>query len=829
MQFAITILYGETLMRRWGPGIRAVAGAVGLICLAASPGLGAADVVRVGIAIDGPWERNDEIRGKLEGEVLALIRGEFDVRFPAAKRLEADWTLAGVSAVVDELLADPEVDILLAAGPISAAYVCQIAHLRKPVIALFVFSTDIQDVPFLKEEGGKGRSGVKNLNYVTFQHDLKLELQKFQTVVPFRKLAVLVSRGLYDAVPAVREWYEAELSGLGLEITYVRVAGSAGEALAALPAGVEAVYVGPLLELTTRQYGDFIAGLIERRLPSFAMWGSEEVEAGLLASFYLAADFDRLGRRVAMNMQRILLGEDPGEIPVVFRRAERLTINAATARAIGVYPSWSTLTDAVLFHEEPEGLERSLSLARAARQAVRVNLDLAAADRGVAAGVESVRDAQSRLRPQIEASVLGTVIDEDRAKASFGAAAERTVSAALTVSHLIYSDPARSNVDIQTHRQASLEQEREQLLLDIALEATVTYLNVLRAKTVERIQKDNLSVTRSNLELARARQAIGVARAAEINRWESDVAARRRAVLEAGAQRSRTRIALNRRLHRPLEEQFAAEPVDINDPAVMCNPSRMHPYYQDQRSWSLFRDFMVQEALAASPELRQLDASIAAQRRFLAAARRAFTHPTIALQGVLSARTEAGAGSASGAIDDLPMALPTADDVEWSIGLRAALPLADGGIRGAAERKAEEDLARLRLARQAAVERVEQRVRSALYDTGASFSGIELAQDAATAAGYNLESVKDAYARGAIPIVELIDAQNAALVADLAAANAEYDFIIDMMHVERAVGRFDALSSPDEREAFYRRVQDYFDTAAAPESFQRAGAAADLH
>ena len=64
-----------------------------------------------------------------------------------------------------------------------------------------------------------------------------------------------------------------------------------------------------------------------------------------------------------------------------------------------------------------------------------------------------------------------------------------------------------------------------------------------------------------------------------------------------------------------------------------------------------------------------------------------------------------------------------------------------------------------------------------------------------------------------VGILVLLDAQNQALVVDLAAANAVFDYLIDLMGVQRAVGRFDYYRSPQERQDFLNRVQAFFDQA----------------
>ena len=68
----------------------------------------------------------------------------------------------------------------------------------------------------------------------------------------------------------------------------------------------------------------------------------------------------RLTRRVALNVQRTLLGEDPGTLPVMLEQESRLTINMATAREIGWYPTWDLLTEAKLINEEEEDIARDL-------------------------------------------------------------------------------------------------------------------------------------------------------------------------------------------------------------------------------------------------------------------------------------------------------------------------------------------------------------------------------------------------------------------------------------------------------------------------------------
>ena len=70
--------------------------------------------------------------------------------------------------------------------------------------------------------------------------------------------------------------------------------------------------------------------------------------------------------------------------------------------------------------------------------------------------------------------------------------------------------------------------------------------------------------------------------------------------------------------------------------------------------------------------------------------------------------------------------------------------------------------------------------------------------------------VLEKYKEGVVDILVLLDAQNSALVADLLAANAIFDYLIDLMGTQRAVGRFDYYRSAQDRQQFLGRLDAYF-------------------
>jgi outer membrane protein TolC/ABC-type uncharacterized transport system substrate-binding protein len=774
-----------------------------LLFLPTSLRAGQLPIVRIGIVFDGQWGRFPMQIEIFQQQIIDLTTGEFDVKFPVEKQIYGNWSIAGLKNALNQLFADPEVDLILILGFFVPHEVYQHKTLPKPIVFPFVIDAELQDLP-LKN----GTSGIKNLNYLAPFGIFKKDIKAFREIVPFSRITVLIDQLTLNGFPQLQEKMHEIVRKNNVSLTIVPVSSSAESALALLTTDTQAVYVMPLLRLSSHEFDLLTAGLIERRIPSFSLWGRHEVEKGLFMSVSPEFDMPRLARRTALNLQRILLGENAGSIEVDFSQGERLTINMATANAIGVYPNWSLLIEADIIHEKFKDIKRSLSLTSAVQEAISVNLDLMAANRAVAAGVHNIREARSLLLPQIEITNEGLIIDKDRARASAGVMAERTFSNSASLSQFLYSEKAWANFDIQRHIQSTREEERKTLRLDIAQDAAVAYLNVLKVKSFERIQIDNLKVTQSNLDLARNRLAIGFSGPSDVYRLESDIAIKRRSVINAKARLRQTEIALNRLLHRPIEEQFLTEEAGLDDTVLITNQSLFFSYLDNPKKFNILRDFMVNEGIDAAPELHSLNAAIAANERKVVSARRSFWSPIFSLQGnIIDAFSESGVGEDA---SSNTFSLDKSDDTDWNILFKLSFPLYTGGAKDASLKRAMEELSKLRFEHQGMLERVDANIRSTLYQAWASFLGIDLSKKAAESAHKNLDLVTDSYSRGVTKIIDLIDAQNASLVADLTAANTTYDFLIDLMRVQRAVGKYNFFLDIEERKAWLKRLESFF-------------------
>ncbi|MEZ4647537.1 MAG: TolC family protein [Candidatus Eisenbacteria bacterium] len=767
--------------------------------------------VRVGFVVDGPWERNDEIVSLFRDEIRRVNENDFDVRFPETAMLAGTHDGPSVQAALERLFSDRSIDLVVAMGPISTLEAARWERpLTKPVVAPFVLDSDTEGIPRTE----RGTSGVPNLVYIEGPQTIQEDLNAFRSIVDFRKLGFLLNQSLRERLRALGVDLDSRFQALGVDVQVVAVGSSADETLAALDSDVDAIYLVPLIELAPGEFDRLIQGLIEKKLPSFSFLGREDVERGILAGLTAESIFPRYARRAALDVQRILLGEPAANLPVAISRNEELSLNMATVRAIGVHPSFEVLTEAVIVDPTPSAPVREIGLLDVFEEAVRVNRDLLAKDLEVRAAENRIGTARARLLPQLDASLTGLLIDEDRAAASLGSQAERTLSASARLTQVIWSEEAWAGLGIEKELQRSREAELDAERLDIALDAGTAYLQYLRSRTQERVRQDDLRLTRSNLELARIRRSLGISGPSEVFRWESLLAQGKKASIAANSTRNLAEMEVNRILHRPLEESFQGRDAVLEEPGIP-SMERIGSYISDPWSFRLLREYMAEAALENSPELQRIDAILAAKERQRSSLTRKYYSPTLALRGEVARELDASGAGTGGGLEIPGLALPEADDTDWSVALSLSLPLFEGGSRPAEISQASLEIEQLRTQRESVAERIEQRMRSAVHRAGASYAAIALSEESADAAKQNLELVSDAYARGAVQIIDLIDAQNAALTADQAAADAVHDFLLDLIEVERAVGGFMFLAPPERQLQWYAELDAYFETKRA--------------
>jgi outer membrane protein len=734
---------------------------------------GESGAVRVGVVVDGPSARSDDFVAQVRSELHHLSAGSQRMVIPPDGIAKGDWTPTGIASAVDGILSRTDIDVVVTIGPGAAAAICRLETLQRPVVVPFAFGE------CARRCAGNGQFQVRTIDLGRM---LARDLRVFHEMIDFTGVTILIPEAWPDTCGLGDPGQT--IAPDGVQVRLVAVSPFTTDVSGLVPDNTEAVYLMPLHQMSDDQLRTTVEALSARGIPTFSMVGEEEVDQGVLAGVNTLATGRALARGVALDVLDTVEGRDVARsFESVF--GGQLTLNMATADAIGFSPSWELLTRARVLHDDQPRRDRPITLETAMNRAVRANLDLAVADRRLAASAEDTREARAAYRPQLEVAFTGVAIDENHAIGALGQYSS-SASGSVTLSQLIYSDAASGGVRIQKELQNAREHDWRSLRLDIARAAVSAYLDALRTDALVRIRQDQVDLTRTNLELARLRRSVGASGPAEIHRWEAELATARAGLLEAMAVHRASERQLSRLLAESLTTEWSLDRPDLAGALEVLGGEHQAPDLQTSEGYRRLSVELVQTALNAAPELSALDSVIAGQERVLEVAKRQNAVPTVAAQGTLShiLAKDAGGGVDLGAMADL---LPQIDDTSWNVGVTASVPVLTGGRATAERNRAREELFALQSDRRSTEEKLSQRTLAALDVATASWSTIELRREAADAATKTRELVRDAYARGAASILELLDAQNNALDAELAATTALYDFLDDWAEVRRSV------------------------------------------
>lgn len=736
----------------------------------------AAESIGIAVVTDGPQFQLREVEEVFREELVALTSNEFDLQF---KNLPADWSASSVTSALEAAYQDPSVDMVLVLGFAGNQLAVSRDEFPKPTFLPLVFNPDLLDAP--ATDVGSGR---RNLNYLADRVPFRDDLASFQRVIPFNHAVILTDAVIIGSIPRAPELVRAQ--GGDIEFTFVGHDGADNDLLSKIPADADAIMLGGLPRLPPGMFDALLRDMAERKLPVFSLVGDTDVHRGALASDSVQTDYQRLARRNALNMQAVMLGERAEDQSIFYDGKRLLTINMAVARTIDLSPRFDVLSEAELINAQEASSGPAMTLASVARSALDQNLDLAVSEFDVRVGEQNVVGARANLLPQFNVGA-NYASRRDETLARSAAFPERATTGAVTLDQFVYVESALSGYQqeklLQDSRIAGLDGVR----LDSVLAATSAFLQALRAENQLKIQQENLTLTKSNLELARGRVRAGSASNADVFRWEASLADTRSAVLQALALQQQAYDELNRILNRPIGT-IPRLSMPAKDEPFPMSASEFDELINNPRRFGWFLDFNIEQGLQQAPELVQLQAQIDAARRDVVGKRRAFWAPDISVQAQYSDNLNASGLGSGTPIDNLN---------DWSVTVSAGWPLFDSGIRRSQLSRASLLEKQLATQKAATTQRIEQNIRASMLAAQASYANIDLSASGADAAQKNLALVSDAYRQGAVSIIDLLDAQTQSLQADLTANNAVHDFLLDIVNLQRSTGSFDFLLPPD--------------------------------
>ena len=629
--------------------------------------------------------------------------------------------------------------------------------------------------------------------------NLSDEIEMVEGDLPVEVTSILVDRRL-EPITAIPDTGRQRLVPIDVE----------GPDLTGLSPG--AVYVLPLPHVDpaarTRLFGE----LARDGFVSVAADGRDAITRGALAG-YKPDQTSRIAREIALAVDELVRGTPTAVTSSNVSAIPRLTINTDTLRAVRLSVRWDTVLNAEFV--TPDGApEREIpSLARAIEQALANNADLAAFRSATEAQSTALDIALSALLPTVAASARFAAIDEDRAE-SAATPFQYEGAVGARVEQVLWSEEAWAAVRVQRLLTTAQNLTLLSVRADTALETAEAYYNLVRAVGLVQIRREAVTRTRANLDRARLLERIGQETAANIFRFESQLAQDNQALIDAITQARGAMLTLNRLRGVPDPDPAFIASIGRVPPLTvpLATTERLVENFSTLGGVTLLERFAVDSALERSELLAARGATVAARERELQSARRRFFSPTVAAFGEVS-RTIYEAGEGEGTVIELSPgfsidsgALSTADETDWSGGVSVTLPLYTGQERLARTRRARSSLDQAIHERVGVALALEEYARFSVTALVAAFNKLAEARAAEGAARQGLALVEEGYERGAFTSVELLDAQNNAAIAAQQTGTVQAGFQTAWARLLHVTGWVDALISTERAGEFLTGV-----------------------
>ncbi|OIQ22513.1 MAG: hypothetical protein BM557_00565 [Flavobacterium sp. MedPE-SWcel] len=751
--------------------------------------------VTIGILTDKSSEESELLLPQLKTEIKAVVGQSATIVFK--KVLENNFDVARAKSNYQTLL-DDDTDIILAFGVINNIMLYNQKTYSKPIIVFGSVNNDFIDLP----EDQK-TSNIDNITYLIAPLSYTNDLEVFKSIYAYKKIGIVVDDFLPTALP-IKDLFDDYFSGK--ESSYKLIQLPENGNISNELNDVDAVYLAGGFYLNNNGLKTLIKDVNDKKLPSFSAFGIKDVESGILATNQPDTNIGQFFRRIALNVEAIISGTNASELPLYIDYKKKLTLNHTTATEIDFPLRYSMLATTDLISGTTESVpEFSLSILDIMNGVVDKNLSLKAENKNVELSKQDVKIAKSSYLPEMTANASGTYVDPKVAEISNGSNPEFSTSGNVVVQQLIYSESASANNTIQENLQKAQQETYNSAELDALLNASVSYFNSLILKTNVYVQNQNLQLTKRNLELAEQNFEAGASGKSDVLRFRSQLAQNTQSLIDAGNQLKQSFNTINQLLNNSLTNEI--DVIDAELSKGVFENYRYSDFFElldNPRLQEALIAFLIEEAKENAPELKNLNYNSAAIERNFKLNDTGRFIPTVSLQGQYNL-----AFSRSGKGTTYPTGFPNPPDGNYNVGLNVSLPIFQQNQRNINKQTAQIQSDQLSIQKENSILNIEKNVNDIILDMVSQIANIEISKVAEATAKESLELTQNAYKEGAVPVIQLIDAQTNYLQSQLASRTANYNYLITSMQLERAIGYFFLMHTEAENQEFIERANQF--------------------
>jgi len=752
--------------------------------------------VTIGVLDDKQSADSELLLDQLKKEIEAVAGQEDKIIFKEV--LENNYDLAAAAANYESLISD-ETDIILAFGVINTMMLYQQKSYLKPIIVLSSINQD-----FIELAEDQKTSNINNITYLFTPFSFSDDLEAFESLFEYQKLGILIDAFLLDLFP-IQEHFNEYFADK--EASFQLIPFQKGMDISASIDEIDAVYILISDILDDTEFGNIVSAINQKKLPSFSANGVKDVENGVLLTFQPELNTAHYFRRIALNVEAIIDGVNPSDLPVMMESNKYLSINFNTATQIDFPLRYSMLgtTNFIAGQASDFKSELSYSILDIMSGVLEKNLLLSADKKEIQLSEQDVKISKSSYLPDLNANAMGLYIDPKIAEISNGENPELSTSGDITLQQLLYSEQASANISIQKSLLSAQQEVYNAAQLDALLNSSISYFNALILKTNLKIQIQNLQTTKKNLKIAEQNFELGASGKADILRFQSQLTQNIQNLIDANNSLNQAYNTINQLMNNPISRK-----IDIDDAKLSKGLFKNYRYevilelLDDPNIRPALTEFFVEEALRNAPEIRNIGYYLDATKRNYKLYSSGRFVPTVALQGNYNYTfSKSGIGSS------LPEGYPLPPDGTYNVGLNLSIPIIQQNQQNIYRQTAKIQEDQLIIQKDNIAQSIEKNINDIVLDLIKEISNIEISSANEIFAKESLELSQNEYQVGSIPVIQLLDAQNNYLHAQLASATAQYNYLLVSMQLERALGYFFIMNSDAGNQDFVLRANQF--------------------